>query len=100
MVTDPVLASIDETCEEAPVIIRPMIGYAEHGDRAVLLNPLNDHYYGLDEIGIRVWQMLNAGASAATVCSDLVRCYHVPASDVARDLRAFLNQLREAGLIL
>jgi PqqD family protein of HPr-rel-A system len=82
------------------VTIKPRIGYAEHGDRAVLFNPRNDHYYGIDEVGIRVWKMLTAGASTATICSALAREYGVSANEVAQDVQMFLEQLRKTGLIL
>jgi len=35
-----------------------------HGTRTVLLNGHNGHYWGLDETGSRIWELLSAGKSA------------------------------------
>lgn len=56
-------------------------------------------YYGLDEVGTRVWQLLEQPQRVASVREILVGEFEVDAQQCERDLLIFLQQMAEAGLI-
>lgn len=56
-------------------------------------------YFGLDEIGTRVWQLLEEPRSIDDVCAALRDEFEVDAETCQRDVGALVEQLREAQLI-
>lgn len=71
----------------------------EVGGEVVILSLLDEVYYGLDEVGARVWSLIQAPTEVAAVRDALVAEYEVSAEDAERDLLALLAQLAEKGLI-
>ena len=70
-----------------------------HGDRTVLLDFQSGQYYGLDEVGTRVWDLLQSGTSAHQVAEQLEREYAAPRAVLEADVRALLMELHSAGLV-
>ena len=69
------------------------------GDESVLLDLASEQYFGLDAVGTRVWQLLEADADVQAAFAILVREYDVDAAQLQTDLLALLRQLADAGLI-
>jgi hypothetical protein len=69
-------------------------------DEAALLNLKTGVYYGLDPMGAYIWQMLRAPISVRELEARMQQDYaDVNAEVVAHDLRVFLEQMLEAGLV-
>jgi len=68
-------------------------------EEAVLLNLSTGNYFGLDEIGTRVWNLLAENASIEKIVEILLGEYDVTEQVLRSDLRALLGQLQEKGLI-
>jgi hypothetical protein len=66
----------------------------------VLLDLEGEGYYGLDEVGTRIWQLIAANVSRDTMLGTLQREYEVDPEVLARDLEELLDRLLDAGLIL
>lgn len=69
------------------------------GDEAVLLNLKNESYYGLDEIGTRMWQVLTTHPSIQSAYDALLAEYEVAPETLRADLVELLSKLMEQGLI-
>ena len=73
--------------------------FQELADEAVLLNLVNEHYYGLDEVGTRIWQLIGEHDDVEQVVAHLLAEYDVPAATLRQDITALLAEMATAGLV-
>lgn len=66
---------------------------------SVLLDLRSQKYFGLNEIGTRVWQLLQQGGDVAAVQARLLEEYDVAPDQLVRDLDELLERLLRAGLV-
>lgn len=66
---------------------------------AVILNPVTGTYFGLDEVGARVWELIETPRSVAELCAAIGDEYDVEAKQCMHDLHSLLRELLEAGLV-
>lgn len=71
---------------------------AELGEEAVLLNVESGTYFGLDEVGTRIWHLLAEGRDEAAIARALQDEYDVDAAMLRADVAAFLELLAAKGL--
>jgi len=69
------------------------------GEEAVLLNLASGTYFGLDEVGTRMWQLISEHGSTDTVIETMIEEYEVEEVQLRADLDELLNQLKENGLV-
>ena len=65
----------------------------------VLLNMANETYYGLDDVGAHMWQLLAEHGETATALAGLRAHYDVDEETLRRDLAALVEKLHAEGLI-
>ena len=87
--TDPVLRI---TVPEA-VLFRDLDG------EAVLLETVTGRYYGLDEVGTRMWSLLQAHGDSEAVCRALCAEYDVSEVRLREDLAQLIAALAARGLL-
>jgi hypothetical protein len=68
-------------------------------EECVLLNMASETYYGLDEVGARMWQLLAEYGETATVLAHLRAHYDADEATLRRDLAALIEKLSAEGLI-
>ena len=66
---------------------------------AVLLNLNSESYFGLDDVGTRMWTALTDSESIETAYETLLAEYEVEPEQLQSDLAGFIDKLAEAGLI-
>ena len=66
---------------------------------AVLLNLKNEHYYGLDEVGTRIWMALNDEPSIQASIDVLLDEYDVTFQTLQQDVLELVGKLVEHGLL-
>lgn len=66
---------------------------------SVLLNLDSGHYFGLDEVGTRVWALAVAGPTLGDALRALEDEYDVPPEQLEADVQALLRQLVEHKLV-
>lgn len=71
----------------------------DSGGEAVLLDLAGERYFGLNKVGTRIWQLLEHTSSLDEVCRVLCSEFNAPPEQIQQDLRALIDQLRDAGLI-
>jgi hypothetical protein len=69
------------------------------GDEAAIVNLKNGVYYGLDSVGARIWSAIREPVTFAQIRDALLRDYEVEPLALECDIRSFLQQLAEQGLI-
>lgn len=66
---------------------------------AAIVNLKNGVYYGLDPVGARVWNLLRAPVTFAQLLDALLSVYAVERLTLESDIRKFVHQLAEEGLV-
>jgi hypothetical protein len=68
-------------------------------EEAVILNLDNGLYYGLNDSGSHVWELLKAGTTFGRLVDALFDRFDAPRATIEEDLRALLAELQQQGLI-
>ena len=69
------------------------------GDEAVILELTQGIYYGLNEVGARIWTLLKDPRPVGEIRDVLLDEYDTVTATVTRDLLALLTELADRGLI-
>jgi Coenzyme PQQ synthesis protein D (PqqD) len=75
------------------VLVRELSG------EAVLLNLDNEMYFGLDEVGYRMWKALTTTESVGAAYEQLLSEYEVEPEQLRESLDALIGQFTEHGLL-
>ena len=75
------------------VLVRELAG------ESLLLNLDTEIYFGLDDVGTRMWAQLTGSPSIQVALEGLQREYGVAPETLRADLAALLSQLLERGLL-
>lgn len=81
------------------VRIRERITFRRVRDEMALLNLDTGVYFGLDEIGARMWELLAERGSLQAVAECMEQEYEVAAEQLRQDLLRLAEELRAKGLI-
>jgi hypothetical protein len=74
--------------------------FQEVGGEGVLLNLDTERYYVLDDVGMRMWQMLADDGDVTTALDQLLAEYDVDRATLSHDLIRLIGELEEAGLLV
>lgn len=69
------------------------------GEETVLLDFERGVYFGLNEVGSRVWELLEAGKEEAEIVDVLTGEYEAGRPEIAQDVAALLGELASHGLL-
>jgi len=67
---------------------------------AVLLNLANEFYYGLDEVGYRMYTLITTSSSLKAAYDVLLQEYDVEPASLQRDFEKLVKDLLDSGLIV
>jgi hypothetical protein len=84
---------------DAAVHVPEDVIFRELDGEAVILNLDTGIYFGVDAVGTRMWQLLEAGASLRDVWIALQAEYDAAPARLERDLLDFVDSLRAKGLV-
>lgn len=73
--------------------------FRELEGESVLLDLDSERYYGLDDVGTRMWLALTRNETVQEAYEDLLGEYDVDPQRLQRDLLALLDRLEEHGLL-
>ncbi|WP_169053621.1 PqqD family protein [Alteraurantiacibacter aquimixticola] len=72
----------------------------EVGGELVLMHLASGTYFGLNAVGARIWQLLEAGEqSLAGLCRTIVTEFDAPADVIEHDIAALAGDLEEHELV-
>lgn len=78
----------------------PQVIFQRIDDGAVLFDPRAEIYFGLNEVGAKVWQFLDQASSVEALCERLAVDYPDVDRDTLRsDVVELLGQLASEGLV-
>ena len=80
------------------VILSPNALFQEIGGEGVILDLTSSTYFGLDEVGVRLWQLLQADPGLQAAFDALLAEYEVEPARLEQDLARHIDQLVKAGL--
>lgn len=66
---------------------------------AVLLSLSNEHYYGLNELGLRFWELCEQNSSVSTAIDTLLEEYEVERQQLVEDVNALISDLIAQDLV-
>lgn len=72
---------------------------AEVEGEIVMMSISKGHYFGLDDIGSRIWQLIEEPQPVEELCKALRREYDVEAKTCEEDVLYLLNKMHEKELI-
>ena len=84
---------------EARVAVSPEVMLQEVGGEAVLLDLKSESYFGLDEVGTRIWRLVEDDGRLKVVHAKLLDEYDVEPARLEDDLKELIGRLAEAGLV-
>ena len=73
--------------------------FRELDGESVLLNLQNEMYYGLDETGTRMWQLLTSADSVQAAIDILLEEFDVSPEILEQDLVQLITELKSHGLL-
>jgi hypothetical protein len=66
---------------------------------SALLNMRSSTYYTLNQVGSRIWSLIQQPTSVSAICDDVVAHYEVDRTRCYDDVVTLLRDLNDAGLI-
>ena len=78
----------------------PNVVFRDLDGEAVLLDLSSGTYFGLNEVGTRVWQLLAYGRDEGQIVAALAAEYDADAAVIAGDVARLLGDLRSRRLIV
>ena len=79
--------------------VSPSVVFRQMDDGAVLLDLESGVYFGLDEVGTRVWTLLMEQKTPDAVCEAMLAEFDVEPGVVADDVRRLVAELQQNGLL-
>ena len=67
---------------------------------AVILDPVSGHYFGLEGVGVRAWELMAERSTLALLADRITAEYDVDHATCEQDLRRLLEELVERGLVV
>jgi hypothetical protein len=71
----------------------------EVSGETVLMDLQSEHYYGLDEVGTRVWQLISETGNLESIYRTLLAEYEVSGERLQRDLQNLVSEIAGLGLV-
>ncbi len=68
-------------------------------DEEVILDTEEGVYYGLNPVGAHVWELLHEPVTVSDIVDSITEQYDVSRDRCEADVRAFVADLRDAGLV-
>lgn len=81
------------------IILSPDVISQEVSGETVLLDLESENYFGLDEVGTRIWQLIKETNNLKTIYDTLLSEYDVQEDRLQQDLDTLLSEISGLGLI-
>ena len=81
------------------VTVPDFVMFRQLSGESILLNLNNEQYFGLDDVGTRMWLSLTQSGSIEDAYQSLLGEYEVDAQELRRDLTELVQNLSTQGLV-
>jgi hypothetical protein len=72
---------------------------AKVGEEHIMMNRQKVHHIGINEVGARIWELLETPQELDAICAQLSKEYATPPDVCRAEVDAFLKQLVEHGAV-
>lgn len=90
---------MDQITEDTTFVTASSAISTELEGEAVILDTAASEYYGLNEVGTRIWTLLQEPRTLDEIVKVLVEEYSVDRDQCEEDVRKLLNQMTEKNLL-
>jgi hypothetical protein len=73
---------------------------ARVGDEIMMMSPEHGKYIGVNEVGARIWDLIEAPRDVAAVCEELQREFEVSPEVCKAEVDSFLAEMEKHGAIV
>lgn len=80
--------------------LSPDVVFRDLDGEAVILDLVSGTYFGLNEVGTRVWRLVDEGRDASQIVDVVAAEYQADRATIARDVERLLDDLRTRRLIV
>lgn len=81
------------------ITLSPDVISQEVSGETVLLDLESENYFGLDEVGTRIWQLIKETGDLQAVYDTLLEEYEVSGERLQQDLETLLTEISDLGLV-
>ncbi|HEY6877533.1 MAG TPA: PqqD family protein [Polyangiales bacterium] len=81
------------------VVVSPHQVSTQLGHEAVILGAEAGQYFGLNEVGARIWELVQQPVQVSAICAALCAEYEVQPDECERDVIELLGELKARGLL-
>ena len=81
------------------ITLSPQVIFQELDKEAVLLDLNGEAYYGLDEVGKRLWQLLAENGDFEAAVAKMLKEFEVEEDELREELLALLEDMAQADLV-
>lgn len=81
------------------VTLSPDVISQEVSGETVLLDLNSENYFGLDEVGTRIWQLIESSGNLQDIYDTLLAEYEVEPDQLLEDIEQLLTDIEKAGLV-
>ena len=81
------------------ITLSPDVISQEVSGETVLLDLNSENYFGLDEVGTRVWQLIEASGKLQDIYDTMLAEYEVEPDQLLEDLEQLVTDIEKAGLV-
>ena len=73
---------------------------ARVGDEIMMMSPEHGKYIGVNEVGARIWELIETPSDVTTVCEELQREFEVSPEVCKAEVDSFLAEMEKHGAIV
>ena len=81
------------------VTLSPDVISQEVSGETVLLDLNSENYFGLDEVGTRIWQLIESSGNLQEIYDTMLEEYEVEADQLLDDMEQLVVDIEKAGLV-
>jgi hypothetical protein len=84
---------------DSTFVIPPEVQARKVGEEMVMLDLASGTYFGLDAVGMRLWQLLQEGKSLRQICDVMIEEFDVSREVLEQDVLALARDLVDKKLV-
>ncbi|MEP0203736.1 MAG: PqqD family protein [Halioglobus sp.] len=81
------------------ITLSPDVISQEVSGETVLLDLESENYFGLDEVGTRIWQLIESAGDLEAIFNTLMEEYDVDEEQLLGDLSDLVGEVEKLGLV-
>ena len=92
---DPQTMNLNQTIALSPDVVSQKVS-----EETVLLDLESENYFGLDEVGTRIWQLIKETNELQSIFDTLLEEYDISEARLQLDLTTLLTEIEGLGLVI